>query len=125
MSPRSFQAAHTPRSGHSHFWNRAITRGQFLRATAGATGLALTSGIWLPQLAGAQQAGGADPKPIPGSDPRLPGPFHVYFPEPGLELATITVFDCVIGVTDVQGTGQGTNTKTGQSVDLLFDSDMR
>ena len=80
-----------PRGGHAHFWNRAMSRAQFIQTAAGATGLALSSGLWMP----------------------------------GLELATITDFDGTIGVTDVQGTGKGTNTRTGQTMDLLFDSDMR
>ena len=121
-------ACSSGRHGHPPFWEQPISRSQFLRTAATTTGLVVASGFWTPRAvsaAQAQPASGADPRPIPGSDPRLPAPVHVFFPEPGLELATITDFDGVVGATDVQGTGKGTDTRTGQSFDLLFDTDMR
>jgi hypothetical protein len=116
--------SHHHRLGHRHFLDRGMSRGGFIRMAAGATGLALSSGFWMPTLAHAQ-LGGADPKPIPGSDPMLPIPLHLFLPGPGKEPSTITDFDGLVGITEVEGTGKGTDTRTGQTRDLLFTADMR
>src|SRR5438093_11149498 len=73
--------------GHTHGGERALSRGRFLQTAVGATGLALTSGFFLPAVASAQGAP-SDPKPIAGGiQPFGAGTpvFHVFFPEEGAE----------------------------------------
>lgn len=107
--------------GHRHFWQRALSRRQFLGASAAATGAAMTAPLWVPALA---EASSVDPTPIP--DTIFPGaPFHVQLPVAGNELSTITDFSGVLGVAAVSGTGTGTNTNTGAPTPLVFDADMR
>ncbi len=112
--------------GHTHFWERAmLSRRQFMRTAAGATGVVLASGLWMP---GRALADSAAPKPIPGGiQPFGPGTevFHVFPIAPGVELSTITDFHGSIGGAEIQGTGTGTNTGTGTTSSLLFDVDMR
>jgi hypothetical protein len=107
--------------GHRHFWQRALSRRQFLGASAAATGAAMTAPLWVPGLV---EASSVDPKPIP--DTIAPGaPFHVQLPVPGNELSTITDFNGVLGVSAIAGTGTAINTNTGVSTHLVFDTDMR
>jgi hypothetical protein len=109
--------------GHAHFWQRALSRRQFILAGAGGTAAAtlLSSRLWMPQLASAARYAPVAPKPIPLT--LAPGlPFHVQLLGPGHEPSTITDFNGFIGVADVQGTGTGTGPGAGT---LLFDTDMR
>jgi len=109
--------------GHSHFWERAmLSRRHFMQAAAGATGLVLGSGLWMPALA---LADGAFPRHIPGGFHAFGKFFHVFGPAPTTENSTIFDFHGAIGATDIQGSGTGTNTHTGQKQPLLFDVDMR
>lgn len=112
--------------GHTHFWERAmLSRRQFMATAAGATGVVLASGLWMPGIALADNAA---PKPIPGGiQPFGPGTevFHVFPIAPGVELSTITDFHGAIGGAEVQGTGTATNTNTGATSSLVFDVDMR
>lgn len=48
--------------GHAHFWDRAVSRRQFVQTTAAAAGLLLAS----PWKAAADTVPGNTPKPIPG-----------------------------------------------------------
>ena len=52
-----------PYVGHDHFWQRAMSRRQFLSTTAVATAAVATSPMWFPELV---DASGKDPVPIPG-----------------------------------------------------------
>ena len=109
--------------GHAHFWERAMmSRRKFIGAAAGTTGAILGSGLWMPNLA---LAAGSDPKPIPGGFELGGQLFHVFFLGEGNEPSTITDFKGFVGVADVQGTGTGINTRTGQHETLNFDTDMR
>ena len=114
--------------GHSHFWERAnLSRRHFLGAAAGATGIVLGSGLWMPGQALAW-GNGAAPRPIPGGiQPFGPGTevFHVFLAGRGAEPSTITDFHGFIGIADTQGTGTGTDTRTGATTTLLFDNDTR
>jgi hypothetical protein len=104
---------------------RALSRRQVMKTIAGASGAVLGAGMVLPTLTRA--ADGADPKPIPtGIQPLGPGTeiFHLYLPEAGNELSTITDFNGVIAAAEVQGTGTGTNA-SGAKMPLLFDVDAR
>ncbi len=104
--------------GHRHFWQRALSRRQFLGASAAATGAAMTVPLWVPALA---EASSVDPTPIPET---LFGvtPFHVLLPGQG-EPGTITDFNGVLGLAAVSGTGTGTI--TGVPTPLVFDADLR
>ena len=114
--------------GHTHFWERAmLSRRQFMTAAAATTGVVLGSGPWMP---GMVQAWGNAPKPIPGDfQPFGPGTtvFHVdaLSPGPNAENSTIFDFHGAIGAAIIDGTGRGTNTKTGVTTSLTFDTDMR
>lgn len=106
------------RGGHAHFWDRAVSRGGFIRTTAGVTGAVLGADLWLPALARDDRSASL-PKPIPQGG--IGGDFRVFVFGPGNEPSTITDFNGFIGVTDVQG--MATNTSTGER--LLVDTDMR
>ena len=106
---------------HRHFWRRALSRRQFLGASAAATGAAVTAPLWMPAIA---QASSVDPTPIP--ETVAPGaPFHIQLPMAGNELSAVTDFNGVLGVAAVSGTGMGTDTTTGTATPLVFDADMR
>lgn len=114
------------RLGHAHFSERLISRGQFIRLAGGATAGALSSPLWMPALARAAKPP-ALPKPIPGGiQPFGPGTevFHVFPPEPGNELSTITDFNGFIAAAHITGTGTGTGTLGGVP-SLVFDADTR
>ena len=111
--------------GHTHFWERAmLSRRRFMRTAAGATGVVLASGLWMP---GRALADNPAPKPIPGGFEAFGKFFHLdpSSPGPGAENSTIFDFHGSIGAAIVDGTGIGTNTDTGTTSSLLFDTDMR
>jgi len=114
--------------GHTHFWERAmLSRRQFLGTAAGATGMVLGSGLWMPGQALAWEDGAA-PRHIPGGTQFLgPGTevFHVFVPGRGNEPSSIFDFDGFVGIAMVDGTGTGTDTRTGATTRLTFDNDMR
>lgn len=115
--------------GHAHFWERALSRGQFLRTAAGATGAALGAGLWLPALTQAAPARGVLANPIPGGIYFLgPGTelFHVSpgSPGPSAELSTITDFHGLIGAAHLQGPAIQT-LADGTTTTLYADYDMR
>ena len=67
--------------GHAHFWDRALSRRQFLGRTAGVAGVAVGSAFGLPAMARAAAPGQGEPRPIPGGTQIGPlGFFHFYFP---------------------------------------------
>ena len=118
--------------GHAHFWERFLSRRRFMQ-TAGAAGVALGSGVLLPQFAWAAKPP-VDPKPIPGTIPLPPPPappigqFHFMFPGPadkGNEPSTITDFNGFIGGIDAVGSGTGTDTTTRVKTRLRWASDTR
>ena len=110
------------RPGHRHFWNRALSRRQFLGTTAAAAGAAMTAPLWMPTLA---DASSIEPTPIPETLFGAATPFHIQLPGPDTELSAITDFNGVLGVAAVSGTGTGTDTTTGAHKPLVFDADMR
>jgi hypothetical protein len=102
-----------PYVGHAHFWERAHSRREIIRAAAAGSAIVVGSGLLTPALAYAKQSYVA-PKPIP--ETLFPGaPFHVMGPGTE-EPSTMTDFNGFIGATEIQGTGTG---------GLLFDVDMR
>jgi hypothetical protein len=121
-------------AGHAHFWKRALSRRQFLTtAAAGTLGLALGSGLRLPDLALADDdQPGVAPKPIPGGltgeQFGIPGNtelFHVFPPAPGFEVSTITDFNGFVAAAEIRGRGTATDRKTGGIHRRFFDADMR
>src|SRR6202011_794261 len=64
-SEGGWQSLKVPDSaGHTHFWNRAFSRRNFVQAAAGVTGVVLTT-RFVPQAVVRADAA-APPKPIPG-----------------------------------------------------------
>jgi len=126
-------------TGHPHFWQRALSRRQFVRTAAGATAMVVGSGLWVPSLVAADDDdddkpghGNAEPKPIPGGTDLYAllgqghGPtFHFFFPKYGQEVSTVGDFDGFVAAAEIQGTGTATNTATGEKTILTFDADMR
>ncbi len=122
--------------GHAHFWERALSRGVFLRTAALTAGAAASADLWTPPVGRAAvpfpapavslaQLGAAAPKPIPGGiNPGVPGGpalIHVNLPASSTDdQITITDFMGEMGVAHLQGTG-----KDGTGAVLTFDADMR
>jgi hypothetical protein len=109
--------------GHAHFWERAMSRGAFIKGVAGAGGAAVTSGVWMPALARARgSATTAAPKPVP-PNPALGG-LHIYMPGENSEPSTITDLNGFVGIGAVRGTGTATSAD-GSTQRLFFDVDNR
>jgi hypothetical protein len=125
--------------GHAHFWERALTRRQFMGSAAVVGGAAAIAPLWLPQLV---EAAGGTPTPIPGGTlfpPFQPTtPFHFYFPTanpfapPNFTVengqgdpSTIFDFKGNIAVADLSGTGTGTDTTTGKESAMTWAADVR
>ena len=110
--------------GHTHFWDRALlSRRQFMTVAAATSGVVLGSGLWMPGLT---QAWDNAPRPIPTGF-TFNGKFiHLDPMSPGLtENSSIYDFHGSIGAAIVDGTGTATNTETGVTQSLNFDTDMR
>jgi hypothetical protein len=103
-----------------------VGRRSFLQNTAGAAGLALTSGLWTAPRANGQDSA-AQPKPIPGGATPLGILVH-HYPLPTnappvsqiSDPSEITDFNGVIGDTQIRGGGTG----TGFAQQLAFRADM-
>jgi hypothetical protein len=119
--------------GHGH-WRvrrRALSRRQAIQAAGGLVlaGFAAGGG----RRAFAQDASGADPKPIPPGFELNGQHFHVYLNEPGNEPSTITDFRGLVAINHLQGEGTiirggpngglATPTTTGDRIG--YDVDMR
>ena len=107
----------------------AVSRRQFIRTVAGATAIALGSGVGLPV---ANDAGAADvvaPKPIPGGT-QLPYTFIHHYPltaattfENFKDPSQIYHLDGIVTLNRVRGMGTGTDTATGKTTRLPFQAD--
>ena len=110
-------------AGHAHFWERAMSRGAFIRGVAGAGGAAVTSGLWMPAVA---RAGGktatAAPTPVP-PNPALGG-LHIYLPGLNSEPSAITDLNGFVGIGHVTGAGTAT-LADGSTQRLFYDVDTR
>ena len=117
--------------GHRHFRRRAHSRRRFIQAAGGfaAAGLAGSRGYH----AFAQEAGGANPKPIPPGFEIEGQKFHVYLNEPGNEPSTIGDFRGLVAINHLQGEGTvirggpngGLATPTATGDRIGYDADMR
>jgi hypothetical protein len=125
---QEFSAARQPREqarpvGHAHFWERAMSRRALLKGAAGAGGIGVTSGLWMPALA---RAGGhttaAAPKPVP-ANPALGG-LHLYLPGENAEPSSITDLNGFVGIGAVRGAGTAT-LADGSTQRLFFEVDNR
>jgi hypothetical protein len=144
-TPPPFPALNPPGYiGHPHFWQRALSRRQFVRTAAGATAMVVGGGLWVPTPVAAEQdennnnddhkpgRGNPEPKPIPGGTDLFAllgqghGPtFHFFFPAFRQEVSTVGDFDGFVAAAEIQGKGTATNTATGAKTTLYFDADMR
>jgi hypothetical protein len=110
-----------------------ISRRRFMGGAAGATGLALAAGLWTPTQAVTSTAGAGEPNPIPHLNPSPFEPIHFSFPGPadstdpttGHDPSLITDFKGLIGGADLDLTGTGTDTTTGETAPYHFHTDMR
>src|SRR5689334_22372628 len=100
--------------GHAHFWEQMVARRRFLAGGAAVGAGVLSSALWPPLVAQAA----ATPKPIPRT--ALGTPLHGQPPIRGVELSTITDFDGILGVADLDGVGVGSD-----GPGLTFNVDMR
>jgi hypothetical protein len=118
---------------HSHFWNHAFSRRQFLGASAVSVGTLAAGGLWKPLLAFAgDRIATVAPRPIPGgiTVPFSPPVFiHHFPPVTNIPLAsindpsTISDFNGFVGVCRVKGQGTGTDTTTGNQTTLHYQVD--
>lgn len=121
--------------GHSHFWERALSRRGFIRTAAGVTGAvagvtaaAAAGGWWTSALADGMKQTFAAPLPIPGGVLTPFGVFIHHWPipkQPGNDPSQITNFTGVIGVAGISGKGTGIDSTTGAQTPLVFDMDNR
>ena len=131
MQNRNVRCKSHGRAGHTHFWERALSRRRFIQTTGAAAGaLLLGSGGWSPASAA---VGGATPKPIPGGfvfgPPFGTEVFHNFAPgvlDPvDTDPSGIFDFNGRIGYAIVDGAGTGRNTLTGVQTRLGFETDLR
>jgi hypothetical protein len=103
-----------------------LTRGSFLRRSAGA--VAVAAGVYAvePRRARPAIAAASGPKPVPGGfsasfTPVASGAaIHVFTPAHGAELNTIGDFDGFVAATEIQGKAKGSD-----GTSYSFDCDMR
>jgi hypothetical protein len=114
--------------GHAHFWERALSRRQFLAATGLAGGAVVTSSVWMPLTAEARSA--VAPTPIPYGT-TIPGPggvpvlFHFLGPAPNTDESSIFDFRGLVGVAEIDGPGAGMHLGEPLRADATFGSDNR
>lgn len=108
----------------------AVSRRQFIRTVAGATAIALGSGVGIPIVNDASAADVVAPKPIPGGT-QLPFAFVHHYPltaattfENFKDPSQIFHFDGFVALNRVRGMGTGTDTTTGKTTRLPFQADM-
>jgi hypothetical protein len=128
-----------------------VSRRRFVGMTAGAAGGVLGAGLWTPargehddddrDRGGQGQCPETDPIPHINTATAGFGAFHFFFAGPvdgsaaatdpegvhsaGRDPSTIFDFDGVIGQADMNLTGTGTDTTTGQRAKYQFHTDMR
>lgn len=109
--------------GHAHFWERALSRRQFLAAGGLAGGAVVTSSIWMPLIAEAGST--VAPRPIPYGTVVGGKLFHFQFPVANTDVSSIFDFKGVVGVADISGPGAGMHDGAPLPPDTQFGSDNR
>ena len=116
-------------AGHTHFWERALSRRRFMQGTGAAAGmLLLGSQGWMPASASVP---GNTPKAIPGGFmfPPLTETFHNFAPNvfdpPNTDRSGVFDFNGHIGYAIIDGSGTGRDTHTHTTTPLLFEVDLR
>jgi hypothetical protein len=105
-----------------------MSRRQMLRTT-GAAGAALLAGFPARALAGRPGSGIPTPIPagffFPGRVDGSPSPTDPTGTHPGRDPSTIYDFNGFIGVANLELSGTGTDTTTGDAAPYTFETDMR
>lgn len=118
--------------GHTHFWQRAQSRRWVIQRAGGLALAGLAAARRRPAFA--QEAGGANPRPIAGGGFEIEGEvLHVYDYLPGNEPSTIGDFRGLVAINHLQGEGTvtsgggggGISTPTATGDRLVYDADMR
>lgn len=109
--------------GHPHFWERAMSRRQFIGASAAAGGAVLSAPLWAPALV--EASGAVDPKVIPQFVTVFGHDFHFQFLTATTEPSTITDFRGVVGGVDLWGTGLRTDAASGEQTEFFTAVDNR
>jgi hypothetical protein len=125
-------------ASHAHLPHRGMSRRQLL-GTAGTAGALLVVGF--PKAALGVDPGSGIPNPIPHVNPPPGPPVHFFFPGPvdgsvfptdphpfpfpGRDPSTIFDFKGFIGQADLNLSGLGTDTTTGDTDTYTFHTDMR
>ena len=113
--------------GHTHFWDRALSRRHFIQS-AGAAAALLGPGHWTTANGAVP---GDFPKPVPAffTIPGVPGQFHIAAPNvfdpPDSDRSAIFDFNGHLGYAVVDGAGTGRNTQTNATTRLAFETDLR
>jgi hypothetical protein len=109
---------------------RTLSKRQFLKTAAGASGIVLSSGFWLRALA--DKSGSGIPTSIPatfffpGPVDGSPAPTDPTGAHPdGRDPSVINNFNGFVGLANVRMTGLGTDTTTGDTAPYTFEADMR
>jgi hypothetical protein len=116
---------------HRPFWRRAQSRRRLLQASGGLAVASVLGRQWDRVLA--QEAGGANPKPIRGGFEIEGQLYHAYDYIPGNEPSTIGDFRGLVAINHLSGEGTvirggpngGLATPTTTGDRLVYDTDMR
>jgi len=117
-------------SAQAHFGERTLSKRQFLKTAAGASGIVLSSGFWLRALAAKPGSGIPTPIPavffFPGPVDGSPVPTDPTGAHPaGRDPSIINNFNGFVAVANVRMTGLGTDTTSGETAPYTFEADMR
>lgn len=111
------------REGHAHFWERALSRRQFLAATGLAGGAVVTSSVWMPLVADAHST--VAPTPIPYGTVVGGKLFHFVGVGPDKDESTIFNFKGMVGVAEISGGIAGVHNGAPLAANAQFGSDNR
>lgn len=107
---------------HAHFWDRALTRRDFLAASGLAGGAVVTAGAWMPVLA---ESAKSAPRPIPYGTMVGGKLFHFQGTSANKDESSIYDFKGTAAVANIQGPGAGTHNGAPLAANAQFGSDNR
>jgi hypothetical protein len=107
---------------HSHFWERALSRRNFLAAAGLAGGAVVTSSAWMPAFA---KTGTVAPRPIPYGTMIGGKLFHFQGTAPNMDESSVYDFKGTVGVANIDGPGAGVHAGEPLPSDSEFGSDNR